>query len=215
MTNVISLLYKNFFIKRAKVLFPAFIGEKVECEGHNFIGRFSHIKNTVIGKYTYIGNNCEFSNVKIGGFCSISSYVKVLIGTHPSKKWISTHPLFFSRNSYVGKGFCDDDRYPEIKTTPNGYSCEIGNDVWIGANVCILQGIKIGNGAIIGANSLVTKDVSPYTIVGGVPAKVIRKRFSDEDIIFLERIEWWKWPNWRIKELAKYFDNIGQLKKHL
>ena len=76
----------------------------------------------------------------------------------------------------------------------------IGNDVWIGYEAVILSGVTIGDGAIIGTRAVVTKDVSPYTIVGGVPAKPIRKRFSDDDIAALLKIEWWDWPVEHIQE---------------
>lgn len=198
-----------------RIIFPAFIGKNVSLGCNCFVGRFTHLINSSVGRYTYMCNNCEFNNCKIGSFCSISGNVKVILGSHPSSKWISTHPLFFSKNTFAGKGFIDENRFEEFKKTANGFSCEIGNDVWIGSNVNILQGLTIGDGAIIGANSLVTKDVPPYAIVGGNPARIIKMRFSDDDIKFLSEIKWWNWDIERIKAASLYFNDINELKKHL
>lgn len=215
MFNKIKVFFNSIQYKNAKIAFPSFIGESVSFEGNNYVGRFSHLRNSSIGRYTYLGSGCEFSNCKIGSFCSISSNVKVILGTHPSSGWISTHPLFFSKKSFVGNGFVNEYRFEEFKKTTRGFSCEIGNDVWIGSSVGILQGITIGDGVIIGANSLVTKDIMPYTIVAGNPARAIRMRFNDDDIEFLTQLKWWNWDIEKIKEMAFYFDKIEELKKHL
>ncbi len=215
MNRLLRTIYIRSRKKNIKLAFPSFIGKGVKLEGNNFIGRFCHLSNTSIGNFSYIGNGCEFANCRIGSFCSISSDVRVIIGSHPSSKWISTHPLFFSRNSYVGKGFVDKARYEEYKKTTNGYSCEIGNDVWIGRNVNIMQGVTIGNGAIIGSNSLVTRDIAPYSIVVGIPAHELRKRFNDNEIDFLEKVEWWKWDIGRLKMMSLYFNDINEFRQHL
>ena len=215
MNKIIRAYLKNSQKEKIKILFPSFIGKDVYLEGRNFIGRYCHINKTEIGKYTYIGNNCEFSNCRIGSFCSISSNIKIIIGSHPSSKWISTHPMFFSKKCYVGKGFIDKDRYDEFSTTIAGYYCEIGNDVWIGRNVSIMQGVTIGNGVIIGTNSLITKNVPPYSVVVGSPGKIIRMRFQKDEIELLEKIEWWNWDIERIKNMALYFNDINEFKNHL
>lgn len=198
-----------------RVQLPSFIGENVLLENNTFIGRFCNLEKTKVGEFTYMGNGCEFSNSRVGSFCSISSNVRIVVGTHPSSGWISTHPLFFSKQCYVGKGFCEEARFDEYKTTENGFFCEIGNDVWIGTDVNILQGITIGDGAIVGANSLVTKDVPPYSIVAGVPAKIVRKRFSDEDIEFLEKVKWWNWDYDKIRRMSSFFNDMSEFRKHI
>lgn len=204
---------RPLWLKGVRCLLICSIDKDSSFETPNFVGRFVHLSKTEIGKYTYIGNRCEFSRTKIGSFCSISSNVRVLVGTHPTKSWVSTHPLFFSKRTYLGDGFLLQNRYDEYEYTSGGYYCEIGNDVWIGSNVLIKQGVKIGNGAIIGANSLVLKDVPEYTIVGGSPAQIIRARFNDEDISFLNDIQWWKWSYAKLQKLAPFFDSIDRLKK--
>ena len=131
----------------------------------------------------------------IGKFCSIACGAKFMFtsGNHALRS-LSTFPFGI---------FTDDWRvpFPEMtKTWDNRGDIVIGNDVWIGFEAIITQGVTIGDGAIIATRSVVTKDVPPYTIVGGVPAKPIRKRFDDETIAKLEKIAWWNWPAEKIRE---------------
>lgn len=176
-------------------------------EGNNGIGHFSSVKNSFIGRGSYIGNRCHLSNVKIGRFCSIGNEVSVICGEHPTTECISTHPAFYSKYNFSGLSFVNDNLFDEFKYTESNYLISIGNDVWIGSHVSILQGITIGNGAIIATGAVVVKDVSPYEIVGGVPAKTIKKRFSDEYIDLLETVKWWNWSQDKIKLYANDFMN--------
>lgn len=201
-------LFYTFFGIKVRATFVSRIDRKSKFEGRNRIGRNSIVINSSFGYGSYIGNHCVISNAKIGRFCSIASNVEMITGTHPTKDFVSTHPSFFSLNSPTGESFVKECRFAEYKTTPSGLSLEIGSDVWIGHNVIILEGVTIGHGAIIAAGSVVTKDVPPYAIVGGVPAKTIRNRFDDEDIKALLRIQWWKLPVERIKDMSNDFDNI-------
>lgn len=119
-------------------------------------------------------------HVRIGNYCSIAPGVQRLVGNHPIQN-ISTYPIFYNKDF----GALSETHYKETHL-------KIGNDVWIGVNVIVTGGVKsIGNGAIIGAGAVVTKDVAPYSIVAGVPAKVIGRRFSDELIDKIESSEWW------------------------
>lgn len=158
--------------------------------------------NIIVGDYTYYDDyedvhNFE-KNVKyhfdfvgdkliIGKFCQIASGVTFIMnGANHLQDSVSTFPFaIFSedwKDAMAGKSY------------PTKGNTEIGNDVWIGFDVTIMPGVKIGNGAIIGSKSVVTKDVEPYSIVGGNPAKLIRKRFSDEKIAELLKMQWWDWP---------------------
>ena len=172
------------------------------------------IINSIIGDYSYTLSNIK--NTSIGKFCSIGPFCSIGLGKHPVGKNVSTHPAFYSTNndgcllSFTGKDYFKE--YEKI---------EIGNDVWIGSNVIILDGIKIGDGAVIGAGSVVTKDVEPYSIVAGVPATIIRYRFSREQIDKLILIKWWEKDIFWIKRNAKDFLDIdvflneGYMRKRL
>lgn len=139
-----------------------------------------------IGDYTYI-NGGKIFYASIGKFCSIAYDVDIGSGEHHINK-VTTYPI---RNKVAGEeGLVD---------FPKQNKSIIGNDVWIGNNVCIKQGVIIGDGAIIANGAVVTKDVDPYTIVGGVPAKVIRRRFDEYISSQLLKIKWWDWDDEKIK----------------
>lgn len=131
----------------------------------------------------------------IGKFCSIACGVKFLFtSANHTQMSLSTYPfpIFFEEWGL--------DVQNITTAWDNKGDIVIGNDVWIGYEAAILSGVNIGDGAIIGTRAVVTKDVPPYTIVGGVPAETIRKRFSDDTISALLKIRWWDWPEERIKQ---------------
>ena len=145
-------------------------------------------KNNVLYHYPINGDK-----LKIGKFCSIACGTKFLFtSANHSMKSLSTYPfpIFFEEWGLDMKNICD--------AWDNKGDIVIGNDVWIGYEAVILSGVTIGNGAIIGTRAVVTKDVPPYTIVGGIPAKPIRKRFDDETIEKLEGLQWWDWNEEKI-----------------
>lgn len=143
------------------------------------------ISSTVdtIGEYSFIGRNTELGpNVrKIGKFCNIGSDCLIGPNIHPLD-WVSTATIFYSRPPEVSSEKERIKKYQENKIRINDKNTIIGNDVWIGSKVIILPGLQIGDGSIVGAGSVVTKDVEPYSIVAGNPAKQIRKRLSDPQI---------------------------------
>jgi len=142
------------------------------------------LANTTVGDFTYIGSNNEIKYCTIGRFCSIASNIKISLGIHPIDK-ISTYPGFYSKSASGAVKMAVNSTVIEHKPV------NIGNDVWIGANCLIMDGVAIGNGAVIGAGSVVTKDVPPYAVIGGVPAKLIKMRFDSEQIALLEAFKWW------------------------
>lgn len=136
------------------------------------------------------------SKLIIGKYCSISDDVTFVLGGEHQSRWVTTYPFPI----YKAK-------WPELKKFKNHVTSKgniiIGNDVWVGYGVTIMSGVTVGDGAVIGAKSLVTKDVNPYTIVGGVPAKFIKRRFSKKVIKELLDIAWWNWPIKKIRKNIK------------
>src|SRR5580658_1910543 len=140
---------------------------------------------TQIGDYSYLGRNCNVNTAAIGKFCSIASEVYIGLGSHPLAPFVSTHPIFYLRKPFRDWDFADRDYQSEYAHTT------IGNDVWIGLRAAIRDGVKVGDGAVIAAGAIVTRDIPPYAIVAGVPARILRYRFPPETIQFLMEFKWW------------------------
>ena len=150
-----------------------------------------------LGRFSYVGSGTRITDTQIGNFCSIGGRCGIGGGIHPTNM-VSTSPVFLSGRNILKKNFANIPYEPSKTVT-------IGNDVWIGEGVCIMSGVSIGDGAIIGAHAVVTHDVEPYSIVAGVPAKVIRNRFDDDTIKKLEDIKWWDWPDEKLKQYSECF----------
>lgn len=152
---------------------------------------FSHVEMGE-GSYGYpeVFSWGEGAELTIGKYCSIAQEVKVFLGGEHRTEWVTTYP--FSVLWPEGWGISG---HPKTKG-----NVAIGNDVWVGAFACILSGVTVGDGAVIGARAVVTKDVPPYAIVVGNPAKVIKYRFNEEIIGKLLNIKWW---DWKREEIAK------------
>lgn len=172
-----SRLYGNIKIFEGAKLYKVEIGGNVE------IGRYTSLWGPGIDVFAHI------NEIKIGNFCSIARYVSIQEYNH-NIKLLTT--------SFIGKNISECNE--EIS---NG-SIIIGHDVWIGVKATILSGVNIGNGAVIGANTVVTKDVPAYAIVAGNPAKVIRFRFNENQIREIENIRWWEWPIEKIIKEKNY-----------
>tara|TARA_R110000751_G_scaffold77946_1_gene157115 strand:+ start:18150 stop:18866 length:717 start_codon:yes stop_codon:yes gene_type:complete len=190
------------------------IGFSSKLMGKNLIGENSSFICSKLGIASYISNDSHLQNVKIGKYCSIGPNVLSIHGTHPTKVFVSTHPAFFSTDfipSYTEKQLFTEKTLPINSNEP--YKTLIGNDVWIGASVNIIEGVKLGDGCIIAAGSLVNKDVQPYSIVGGVPAKHIRYRFDQNEIEFLLDFKWWNKPEEWLQNNVLLFSNITEFIK--
>lgn len=154
-----------------------------------------------LGDYCYVSNDCFISNASFGKFCSVGPFTRAGLGLHPSDTFVSTHPAFYSRAGQAGIVFADREHFVEKKPI------EVGHDVWIGANVLLKDGIRIGDGAVVAGGAVVAADVPPYAIVGGVPAKLLRYRFSEERIRELSAFKWWdKDPAWLKKNHLLFLD---------
>lgn len=159
------------------------------------------LHGVTIGDYSYVSQNSCAKNVSIGKFCSIGPNFCCGLGIHPVNG-ISTAPMFYSGLKQNGVTLSESDKIEESKHTT------IGNDVFIGANVTILDGVSIADGAVIGAGAVVTKDIPPYAIAVGVPAKVIRYRFDKDTINGLLEKQWWNGTEEELKEVERHFWDV-------
>lgn len=183
------------FIK--KIHIPSVINSNIDRTAKVCSG--SQVVDTELGRYSYIGNNCTVISAMIGNFCSIADYCIIGGSSHPTD-WVSSSPVFIEGRNVLRKNF---SKHCFRATKP----IAIGSDVWIGSGCLIRSGVNIGDGAVVGMGSVLTKDVGPYEIWAGNPARFIRKRFSDEIITEFMRIKWWEWDDLRIKSSADFFND--------
>lgn len=160
--------------------------------------------NSRMEKHSFCGYNCDIINCEVGSFVSISDNVIIGGGMHPLD-WVGMSPVFYKGRDSVKAKFSSFDRESSLKTI-------IGNDVWIGNRVLIKQGVIVGDGSVIGMGSVVTKNVEPYSIVAGNPAKLIRYRFEQEIINELLKIKWWDLDEINLKKIS---NNIKNPKKFI
>lgn len=158
-----------------------------------------------IGDMSYVGERCRLSNVTMGKYSCIGPDVVAGLGMHPSRGFVSIHPAFYSPYFKAGRSFTSEAQFKE------SLPIHIGHDVWIGARATILDGVRIGDGAIIGAGAVVTKDVPPYCVVCGVPAKVVRQRFTQQEIEALLQLKWWDLSFDELTSLQPSFRDVATL----
>ncbi|MDR0899691.1 MAG: antibiotic acetyltransferase [Lactobacillaceae bacterium] len=192
------------------------VSKNAKFEGHNDIDSGTTFSNSSIGIGSFIGRDSYIVNTKIGRFSSIGSNVKIIVGNHPLTQFVSTHPAFYSTRAQAGFTFVDEQLFSDLIYVENTKSSVIiGSDVWIGDDVKILNGVQIGNGAVIAAGAVVVKDVAPFEIVGGVPAKHIKNRYTPAQIQILNEtrwfdrdFEWIKTNHEQFSDQDKFFDFI-------
>lgn len=191
----LGYLYSKFFkrVVRGKSILNSQIDKKAKVYSGSLV------YNSSLDRYSYIGYDCDVINCEIGAFCSIANGVIIGGAQHPLN-WVSTSPVFYKADGGTGLHLGSLD-IPKSKKTV------IGHDVWIGQRAILMQGITIGNGAVIGAGAVVTKDVPPYAIVAGVPAKIIRNRFDDDLIAKLQESKWWMLPDDKLKQYSEYIND--------
>ena len=196
--------------KRA-IIKTSSIGKNVQIGRNCLICKGVKIESNVnIGDYTYINLDTTVdSNVNIGKYCSISKNVFIAPGTH-EYKYVTTHPILFNPFWRKQMNILEKDNYIK-KIGKQDSITNIGNDVWIGLNAIIMRGITIGDGAVIGAGAVVTKDVEPYSIVVGNPAKHIKYRFESTYVEELKNMQK-KWWDYSPEELAERFEDMYNIK---
>lgn len=207
--NYIILKISIIHIKGTKI-------KSINCSKNIKVGKYVQIpkkvfirENVKIGKYTYLSPNTVIeSNVEIGNYCSLAPHVHIGPGEH-YMNYVTTHPILFDPvwrkkvNLVEKQHYVRTIKKTELKTI-------IGNDVWIGLNVIILRGVKVGNGAVIGAGSIVTKDIPDYAVVAGNPAKIIKYRFNKDIIKKLTDSCWWEDDINNIENMYNYKKFLGE-----
>lgn len=172
-------------------------------EKHTRVGSESNCIGMKLGRFSCMGKACFIHNATIGRFCSIGHYCTIGGGKH-EMTYVTTSSVFCrgGNNSLKKLGNLPQTEQPDTK---------IGNDVWIGEKCYIKAGVEIGDGAVIGAHSVVTRNVEPYSIVAGAPARELRKRFSEEVIEKLLALKWWDWDDEKLQRYADLFDDPQRL----
>jgi len=157
------------------------------------VGARTVLTETILGDYSYVSNDCDLIYAEVGKFCSIASHVRINPGNHPLWRAALHHFTYRSRSYALAP---EDDH--EFFNWRRSQKVILENDAWVGHGAILLPGVRIGIGSAVGAGAVVTKDVPPFTIVAGVPARVIRRRVTPEVESSLRRIGWWDWPHERL-----------------
>ncbi|GAB4367920.1 MAG: chloramphenicol acetyltransferase [Kiloniellaceae bacterium] len=177
------------------------------------VGARTQMSHTRFGDYSYITWDCHVTGSTIGKFCSIAAQVRINPGNHPV--WRASQHHFSYRSRQYGLGESDD---PEVFGWRQANAVTLGHDIWIGHGVTVLAGVTIGSGAAVGAGAVVSRDVAPYDIVAGVPARLIRQRFPARIAERLQALAWWDWPHDRLRaalpdfrclEIEAFFEKYG------
>ena len=210
---LVCLKNKIVFHSRCKIRLSNIFRGKTVFEGKNGLGSSNCIIKSSFGYGTLIGDRNFLDRIKTGRFCSIGSEIKIVSSAHPTEVFVSTHPAFYSHR-YNSLSYVCKEKFSGILMCDDNFSVVAGNDVWIGDRVLIKGGVRIGDGAVIGMGAVVTKDVPPYAVVGGVPVRIIKMRFSENQISELLSQNIWEKPIEWIEENAEKFESIESFLKN-
>ncbi|MDR3474682.1 MAG: DapH/DapD/GlmU-related protein [Devosia sp.] len=164
------------------------------------IGERCQVSETTLGDYSYLIRDCEVWATRIGKFANVASHVRINATNHPT--WRATQHHFTYR---AGDYFEDAENEQAFFDWRREHACAIGHDTWIGHGATILPGVSIGDGAVIGSGAVVTRDVAPYLIVGGVPARPIRARFPEDIAERMQKLAWWDWSHRQLRAALEDF----------
>ncbi len=164
------------------------------------VGRANMMENVVLGDYSYTGPYCIIQNTQIGKFSNIAALVRIGPTDHPMERPTLHH--FTYRRRMFGLADTDDEEFFSHRRAQTAF---IGHDTWLGHGVIVMNGVTVGHGAVVGSGAVVTKDIPPYAIAVGVPARVVRQRFSDEVAQDFLDLAWWDWPHELLKERLEDF----------
>lgn len=168
------------------------------------VGARTRLAETVMDDYSYVVHDAEIVYTTIGKFCSIAAHTRINPGNHPTERITQAH--FTYRSSAYFDGEEDDLAFFDRR---RAHAVTIGHDVWIGHGAIVLSGRSIGTGAVVAGGAVVTKDVAPYTIVAGNPAKPIRRRFDEATAARIEALAWWDWDHDRLRRALADFRNLS------
>lgn len=193
----------------------SYLNQGTILEGKNYIGKRTYLSHVHLGFGSYINNDCVMKNTEIGKYTSIGTEVSCAFGQHPVSDIVAMHPAFYASNRELGYTYTQKDGYKQhlYLDQEKHIQLKIGNDVWIGNRVTFLENIEIGDGAVIGTGAVVTKNVEPYGIYAGVPARKIGSRFDKEEIEKLLKIKWWNKGEVEMKKDIDSFQHIHEFLK--
>lgn len=197
-----SYIINYFSIKKLTHRYVSFLARwsgNTTFDKTSALRKFSVCVNSHIGRYSSVATDTKLINATLGNFTVIARESRIGLGPHPTN-YLTPHSIFYKNNPW---GF-HPDWVAKINFSDKK-PITIGNDVWIGSRSIVMDGVTIGDGAIVAAGSVVTKDVPPYAIVGGVPAKIIKYRFSDDIIKRLLEVKWWNLSDEKISEIIDLF----------
>ena len=210
------LMAKRKFSKNCRFDASTTIVLDSSFEGMNQVHKGSYFKGK-LGYGSYVGPNCKISAI-IGKYTSVGDEVKTVSGTHPYKEpYVSTSPCFYVTNplrAQNGGSFVEKDTFKQFRyfDKTNCIDVCIGSDCWIGSRALLIGGISIGDGAVVLAGAVVSKDVAPYSIVGGVPARVLGYRYDEKTINVLLETKWWNRSIEWIRQNVELFSDIESFK---
>jgi len=180
--------------KRIYGKLSSYVDDKSQLDGNNYLSQGSKVIESHLGQFSYVNYGSVVNQTTVGKYTCIGPQALIGgLGIHPTTR-LSTHRMFYNGNNPCWSGYASGNPFVENKRTI------IGNDVWIGARVIVLDGVTIGDGAIVASGSIVTKNVENYSIVGGVPAKHIKYRLSSDAVAKILEDPWWNWSESRVKQ---------------